>query len=47
MGNLYSYGDRADLTPQELFLCVMVEETCKHFAVSDVAEVAMILAGQN
>ncbi|WP_036003739.1 STM2901 family protein [Paraburkholderia caribensis] len=47
MSNLYSYGDHADLTPQELFFCVMVEETCNHFAVSDVVEVAMILAGQN
>ena len=45
--NHYRYGDRTDLTPQELYFCLMIEEACKHFGVSDAIEIAMILAGQN
>jgi hypothetical protein len=47
MSNLYRYGDRTDFSAQELFFCVMVEETCHHFGVDDAMEVAMVLAGQN
>jgi hypothetical protein len=44
--NIYSYEDHRNLTPQGLFFCVMVEETCKAFGTGDIAAVISILAGQ-
>ncbi|NPT33071.1 hypothetical protein GNZ11_00905 [Paraburkholderia xenovorans] len=34
------------MTPQALFFCVMVEETCKTLDVKDIAAVIAVLAGQ-
>lgn len=44
--NTYSYEGHKDLTPQGLFFCVMVEETCKALGVEDIAALIAILAGQ-
>lgn len=44
--NLYTYGEHKNLTPQGLFFCVMVEETCKALGVEDISAVIAILAGQ-
>jgi hypothetical protein len=41
----YSYGDLHDLTKEELYLCVLVEITCEHFDVVEVAAVFAILLG--
>jgi hypothetical protein len=42
----YQYEEHDKLTPQALFFCVMVEETCKVLGVEDAAAVMAILAGQ-
>ncbi|NLP64345.1 STM2901 family protein [Paraburkholderia sacchari] len=44
--NLYIYGEHKNLTPQGLFFCVMVEETCKALGVEDIVAVVAVLAGQ-
>lgn len=44
--NTYNYEEHKNLTPQGLFFCVMVEETCKALGVEDIAAVIAILAGQ-
>jgi hypothetical protein len=44
--NTYNYKGHKGLTPQGLFFCVMVEETCKALGVEDIAAVIAILAGQ-
>ncbi|WP_310634424.1 STM2901 family protein [Paraburkholderia sp.] len=43
---VYRYEEHDHLTPQALFFCVMVEETCKALGVEDIAAVIAILAGQ-
>ncbi|BFG76065.1 hypothetical protein PTKU46_40980 [Paraburkholderia terrae] len=43
--NTYKYGDR-DVTPQELYLCLMIEESIKQLDLDDVAAVAMIILGR-
>jgi hypothetical protein len=47
MSNAYRYGVHQNLTPQELFFFVFIDETCEELGVDDVASVALILAGQN
>lgn len=44
--NIYTYGELKTLTPQALFFCVMVEETCKSLDVKDIAAVIAVLTGQ-
>ncbi|MDR5784208.1 hypothetical protein QCE63_32820 [Caballeronia sp. LZ065] len=46
MSNLYQYGIHDKLSPSELFFLIVLDETCKHTGVDDVAGVAMILMGQ-
>jgi hypothetical protein len=43
--NLYDYGERK-LTPQELFFCLMVEETMMQLGVQDVYSVIFFLLGR-
>lgn len=43
--NLYEYGGRK-LTTQELFLCLMVEETMKQLGIQDVYAVIFYLLGR-
>lgn len=43
--NTYKYGDR-DVTPQELYLCLMIEESVKQLDIDDVEAVAMIILGR-
>lgn len=43
--NLYRYGDR-DLLAQELYFCLMVEETMKQLGVQDVYGVILFLLGR-
>jgi len=47
MSNAYRYGVHQNLTRQELFFFVFIDETCKELGVDDVVSVALILAGQN
>lgn len=41
--NLYSYGTLKDLTPIELYLCLLAEETTKQLGVQDVAAVMSLI----
>jgi hypothetical protein len=43
--NLYKYGAR-ELTTQELFFCLMVEETMRQLGVQDVYAVILFLLGR-
>ncbi|AOJ63941.1 hypothetical protein WL76_09155 [Burkholderia ubonensis] len=47
MKQTYHYGSHRELTPQELFFLIAIDETCKQLGVEDVGAVAAILAGQN
>jgi hypothetical protein len=44
--NLYSYGGRDDFTAQELYVAVLVEETCKRLGIVDIAAVIAFITGQ-
>ncbi|MFT4064657.1 STM2901 family protein [Paraburkholderia sp.] len=43
--NLYSYGTLEDLTPQELYLCLMAEEMLEQLGIHDIASVMAIILG--
>jgi hypothetical protein len=44
--NLYSYGGREDFTAQELYVAILVEETCKNLGTVDIAAVIAFVIGQ-
>ncbi|WP_233831647.1 STM2901 family protein [Paraburkholderia sp. ZP32-5] len=44
--NLYSYGGREDFTAQELYVAVLVEETCTRLGIVDIAAVIAFITGQ-
>ncbi|MBN3851177.1 hypothetical protein G3N58_30765 [Paraburkholderia sp. Ac-20342] len=43
--NLYSYGTLKDLTPIELYLCLLTEEAAKQFGTQDVVAVMSLILG--
>jgi len=45
-GNRYQLNDLTGLTASELFFWIVVDETCKHFGIDDVAAVVAILTGR-
>jgi hypothetical protein len=44
--NLYHYNELANLTPQELFFWVAVDETLKQLGAQDIVAAFAVLAGQ-
>ncbi|WP_206997482.1 STM2901 family protein [Trinickia mobilis] len=46
MNNTYRYGIHQNLTPQELFFIVLLDETCKQLGIDDLVGISMVLVGQ-
>ncbi|SMG55297.1 STM2901 family protein [Paraburkholderia susongensis] len=45
MSHTYNYGSHSNLTPAELFLFIVVDETCSQLEIDDVEAVLLILSG--